>query len=61
MLRIIKIALAGLLALIVCLGLLWVTNLGGFKTGIYVNQIVKMRVSVDNALWFCRGIGRCFC
>jgi len=45
MLRIIKITLAGLLALIVCLGLLWVTNLGGFKTGIYVNQIVKMRVS----------------
>lgn len=40
-----KIGVIGLLILSIGLAIVWFTNLGGLKEGIYVNQIVKMRVS----------------
>jgi len=40
-----KMASVFLLVLVLGLAALWVTNLGGLKERVYVNQIVKMRVS----------------
>ncbi len=40
-----KRAIAFLIVTILVLGLVWATNLGGIKQRIYVDQIVKMRVS----------------
>lgn len=42
-----KRALAFLVLMVVVPGVVWVTNLGGLKERIYVNQIVKMRVSPE--------------
>jgi len=43
--RFLKITFVLLLVSILVLGVIWFTNLGGFKERVYVNQIVKMRVS----------------
>lgn len=47
MIRLIKTTLILFLTLIVGLSIVWVINLGGLKEQIYVNQIVKMRVSPE--------------
>lgn len=45
MIRMVKAALIIFVTLIVAVSIVWVTNFDGLKERIYVNQIVKMRVS----------------